>query len=354
MNTVVLHSAHNRQKCLVSAQPPEDWCWSICGQHEINAPVLQICVNVARCRLHTTSCMTAPNSNFRATSMRWTTLLSWNTLLNQRSDQHVFLFMYTKEVVSQCFFTWRKGKSMKNSKSKCVCPLWWLPCACKRRFCSYRWCKMSRRQHAIMNLSINNILILFHDWGVWLRTFVPESLFRRPSGADLRRVIWWLEVLLVKLKMLFESTSPKLVARRELMDPSSCHVESSEDAGLSVVGRNRWDRFVNKKRLQTLVKRLYPARKMSQPLLTEIPETLPLGGAKGQWNIRRCLWQSDSWTICLFHLLTLCPCAAKTFIELTTSGLVSRRCSKSELQCSVWELCSNGEMHGKALKSSVW
>ena len=34
------------------------------------ACVDQICVNVARCRLHTTSCIIAPNSNLRATSMR--------------------------------------------------------------------------------------------------------------------------------------------------------------------------------------------------------------------------------------------------------------------------------------------
>ena len=26
-------------ECLGSAQPPEDWCWPICGQHEINGPV---------------------------------------------------------------------------------------------------------------------------------------------------------------------------------------------------------------------------------------------------------------------------------------------------------------------------
>jgi len=57
----------------------------------------QICVNVARCRLHTTSCMIAPNSNLRATSMRWISLLFWNTLRNQSSDQHIFLFVYTKE-----------------------------------------------------------------------------------------------------------------------------------------------------------------------------------------------------------------------------------------------------------------
>jgi len=36
-------------------------------------------------------------SNLRATSMRWTTLLFWNTLPNQSSDQHIFLFIYTKE-----------------------------------------------------------------------------------------------------------------------------------------------------------------------------------------------------------------------------------------------------------------
>jgi len=31
--------------------------------------------------------------------MRWITLLFWNTLPNQSSDQHVFLFVYTKEEV---------------------------------------------------------------------------------------------------------------------------------------------------------------------------------------------------------------------------------------------------------------
>jgi len=36
-------------------------------------------------------------SNLRATSMRWTTLLFWSILPNQSSDQHVLLFMYTKE-----------------------------------------------------------------------------------------------------------------------------------------------------------------------------------------------------------------------------------------------------------------
>ena len=73
-----------------------------------------------------------------------------------------------------------------------------------------------------------------------------------------------------------------------------------------------------------------PARKISQSLLTEIPEKRPLVGAKCQWKVTPCLRQSDSWMICLFHLLTLCPCAVKTFIELTTSGLLSCRCSKSE------------------------
>ena len=87
---------HAPQKCLGSAQLPEDWCWPICSQHEINGPV-RLCVNVARCRLHITSCMVAPNSNLRATSMRWITLLFWNTLPNQSSDQHVFLFVHTKE-----------------------------------------------------------------------------------------------------------------------------------------------------------------------------------------------------------------------------------------------------------------
>jgi len=57
---------------------------------------------VARCRLHTTFCMIAPYSNLRATSMRWITLLFWNTLPNQSSDQHVFLFVYTKEEEATC------------------------------------------------------------------------------------------------------------------------------------------------------------------------------------------------------------------------------------------------------------
>jgi len=41
--------------------------------------------------------MTAPNFNLRATSMRQTILPFWNILLNQSSDQHVFMSMYTKE-----------------------------------------------------------------------------------------------------------------------------------------------------------------------------------------------------------------------------------------------------------------
>jgi len=38
--------------------------------------------------------------------MRWITLLFWNTLPNQSSDQHVFLFVHTKEEAEQllvCF-----------------------------------------------------------------------------------------------------------------------------------------------------------------------------------------------------------------------------------------------------------
>ena len=46
--------------------------------------------------------MIAPNSNLRATSMRWITLLFWNTLPNQSSDQHVFLFVYTCIRKKQC------------------------------------------------------------------------------------------------------------------------------------------------------------------------------------------------------------------------------------------------------------
>jgi len=34
--------------------------------------------------------------------MRWITLLFWNTLPNQSSDQHVFLFVYTKEEEATC------------------------------------------------------------------------------------------------------------------------------------------------------------------------------------------------------------------------------------------------------------
>jgi len=46
-----------------------NWCWPICCQHEIKwACAAQICVNASRCRLNTTSCMIAPNSNLRATS----------------------------------------------------------------------------------------------------------------------------------------------------------------------------------------------------------------------------------------------------------------------------------------------
>jgi len=47
------------QKCLGSARLPEGWCWPIYYQHELNRP--QVCVNVARCRLHPTFCMIAPN-----------------------------------------------------------------------------------------------------------------------------------------------------------------------------------------------------------------------------------------------------------------------------------------------------
>ena len=61
----------------------------------------QICVNVARWRLHTTSCMIAPNSNLRATSMRWTTLPSYKALWYQSSDQRVLTcYAYEKSV---CF-----------------------------------------------------------------------------------------------------------------------------------------------------------------------------------------------------------------------------------------------------------
>jgi len=49
--------------------------------------------------------------------MRWTTLLVWNTLPNQSSDQHVLVFMYMKEEeVSQLFFIiWASGLDVISS-----------------------------------------------------------------------------------------------------------------------------------------------------------------------------------------------------------------------------------------------
>jgi len=65
----------------------------------------QICVNVARCRLHTTSWMIAPYLKPSVPHLWDRQSCSFgNTLLNQSSDQHVLLFMYmTEEVHDQLF-----------------------------------------------------------------------------------------------------------------------------------------------------------------------------------------------------------------------------------------------------------
>ena len=83
------------QKCLGSAQPPENWCRPICDQHE-SLCGSDLCENgkvqTAHHILHDCT-----KFKHRAILMRWTTLLFWNTLPIQSSDQHVFRFMYTKE-----------------------------------------------------------------------------------------------------------------------------------------------------------------------------------------------------------------------------------------------------------------
>jgi len=93
--------------------PPEDWCSPICGQHEINGPVRLRFVWIwqgADCTPHLAWLhQIKPPCHIDEVD----NLLFWNTLLNQSSDQHVLLFMYTKEEESFfCHFSLiaRSGK----------------------------------------------------------------------------------------------------------------------------------------------------------------------------------------------------------------------------------------------------